>query len=81
VSTAWWHWNKEKGGGPPETLCLPYWDAGTWYPVTEAEHNGKEVIPLEEIQVVLEIEVDSGQVLHLFVHSFIHSFIHRSSNY
>lgn len=33
---------------------------------TEAEHSGVEVVPPEETPGVLEIEVDSGQVLHVF---------------
>lgn len=37
---------------------------------TKVEHNGLEVISLKKVQVVLEIEIDSGLVLHLFIPTF-----------
>ena len=34
------------------------------------DHDGEEVVPPKEVEVVLEVGVDSGQTPHLFIHSF-----------
>lgn len=50
-----------------------YWEAGTWYPVTEAGHSGKEVIPLRgnpsSIRNRNRFWTGSS-----FIHSFVRSF-------